>query len=75
MARDQGLFRTPTEARALTGHAAELLYKTIDTFRRHGADLDAAGKSALEAIDVELAHAHDQVLARTSSTPPTPSSW
>jgi oligopeptidase A len=29
--------------------------KTIDTFRRHGADLDPQGKARLEAIDIELA--------------------
>ena len=29
-------------------------HKTIDTFRRHGADLDPAGKKRLEEIDVEL---------------------
>ncbi|HUO33117.1 MAG TPA: M3 family metallopeptidase [Bryobacteraceae bacterium] len=43
------------EAAALTGTKRRFLTKTIDTFRRHGADLDAAGKARLEAIDVELA--------------------
>jgi oligopeptidase A len=31
------------------------LDKTLDDFRRHGAELDAAGKARLEAIDRELA--------------------
>ena len=33
---------------------ARFLKKTIDSFRRHGADLDAAGKKRLSEIDVEL---------------------
>ncbi|MGC9951364.1 MAG: M3 family metallopeptidase [Bryobacteraceae bacterium] len=43
------------EARALAGTRLRFLTKTIDTFRRHGADLDADGKARLEAIDIELA--------------------
>ncbi len=43
------------EARALTGTARRFLTKTVDNFRRHGADLDAEGKARLEAIDIELA--------------------
>ena len=43
------------EARALAGTRRRFLTKTIDTFRRHGADLDAEGKARLEAIDIELA--------------------
>ncbi len=50
----QGL-RRDREARRLTGERRRFLDKTIDTFRRHGADLDAAGKKRLEEIDVELA--------------------
>ena len=42
------------EARALAGTRRRFLTKTIETFRRHGADLDPAGKQRLEAIDVEL---------------------
>ncbi|HWB85051.1 MAG TPA: M3 family metallopeptidase [Bryobacteraceae bacterium] len=45
------------EAAALTGERKRFLDKTIDTFRRHGADLDAAGKKRLEELDVELAQA------------------
>src|SRR5438270_3913946 len=39
------------EARGLTGTRKRFLAKTIETFRRHGAELDAAGKARLEAID------------------------
>jgi oligopeptidase A len=43
------------EARALAGTRRRFLTKTVDTFRRHGADLDTEGKARLEAIDIELA--------------------
>jgi oligopeptidase A len=43
------------EAHALAGTRRRFLTKTIDTFRRHGADLDPEGKARLEAIDIELA--------------------
>ena len=33
------------------------LTKTIDSFKRHGADLDAAGKARLKEIDVALTEA------------------
>ncbi len=42
------------EAADLTGARARYLKKTIEDFRRHGADLDAGGKQRLEQIDVEL---------------------
>jgi oligopeptidase A len=42
------------EAKVLTGTRKRFLTKTIDAFRRHGAELDAAGKARLEALDVEL---------------------
>jgi oligopeptidase A len=42
-------------ARALTGTRRRYLQKTIDSFKRHGADLDPAGKARLKAIDVALA--------------------
>ncbi|MGP8247868.1 MAG: M3 family metallopeptidase [Bryobacteraceae bacterium] len=42
-------------AEALAGERRRFLTKTMDSFRRHGADLDAEGKKKLEAIDVELA--------------------
>jgi oligopeptidase A len=47
-------FASTPEASALSGERRRYLTKTVDTFRRHGADLDAAGKKRLEAIDVEL---------------------
>ena len=43
------------DALALSGTRRRFLTKTIDTFRRHGADLDPARKAKLEAIDIELA--------------------
>ncbi len=46
-------FAATGEAAALVGERRRFLEKTIDTFRRHGADLDAAGKKRLEEIDVE----------------------
>jgi oligopeptidase A len=45
------------EARALTGTMKRYLTKTIDSFKRHGADLDAPGKARLQEIDVALAEA------------------
>jgi oligopeptidase A len=47
-------FAATPEAAALSGERRRFLHKTVDTFRRHGADLDPAGKKRLEAIDVEL---------------------
>src|SRR5215467_2774417 len=35
------------EARSLTGERRRYLDKTVESFRRHGADLDAAGKKRL----------------------------
>ena len=43
------------EARALTGTMKRYLIKTIDAFKRHGAELDPAGKKRLQEIDVALA--------------------
>jgi oligopeptidase A len=42
------------EAAQLSGERRRFLHKTVDTFRRHGADLDPVGKKRLEEIDVEL---------------------
>jgi len=44
-----------TSGTSLTGVRKRNLEKTLDYFRRHGADLDASGKARLAAIDVELA--------------------
>jgi oligopeptidase A len=48
-------YESTAEAGALTGPRSRFLVKEIAYFRRHGAELDAAGKSRLEEIDVELA--------------------
>ena len=42
------------ESASLSGEHRRYLTKTLDEFRRHGAELDAAGKKQLEAIDVQL---------------------
>jgi oligopeptidase A len=47
-------FADTAEGRSVTGEQRRFLDKTIDTFRRHGADLDPAGKKKLEELDVEL---------------------
>jgi len=47
-------FAETAEAKALRGTRARFLEKTLDSFRRHGADLDDIGKKRLEEIDVEL---------------------
>ena len=43
-----------TEASQLTGTRARFLGKTLDDFRRHGAELDDAKKGELSRIDQEL---------------------
>ena len=43
------------EAKQLQGVRARFLHKTMESFRRHGAELDAEGKKAMEALDVDLA--------------------
>jgi oligopeptidase A len=43
------------EGRGLTGTMRRYLTKTIDGFKRHGAELDPAGKARLKEIDVALA--------------------
>ncbi|MCA9583609.1 MAG: M3 family peptidase, partial [Myxococcales bacterium] len=48
-------FAATDEARALEGPRARLLERTLDDFRRHGAELDAEGKARISAIDVEMA--------------------
>jgi oligopeptidase A len=47
-------YNATPEAAKLSGARSRFLHKTIETFRRHGADLDPAGKKRLEEIDVEL---------------------
>ncbi len=48
-------FAATPEAAQLKGTRARFLKKTLDEFRRSGADLDAAGKKRLMEIDIELA--------------------
>jgi oligopeptidase A len=43
------------DAKQLTGTRKRYLQKTIDSFRRHGAELDPEGKKKLAELDVELA--------------------
>ena len=50
----QSFAGTP-EAKSLTGTRLRFLTKTLDSFRRHGAELDPVGKQRLAEIDVELA--------------------
>ena len=47
-------FAATLDGKSLLGERRRFLDKTMDTFRRHGADLDPAGKKRLEEIDVEL---------------------
>src|SRR5580704_14856470 len=42
------------EGRNLTGVRKRFLEKTMDNFRRHGAELDAPGKQRIAEIDVQL---------------------
>jgi oligopeptidase A len=50
-------FAATAEGQAAAGERRRFLDKTIESFRRHGADLDPAGKKRLEEIDVELTQA------------------
>ncbi len=58
-------------AKRLTGARRRFLEKTLDDFRRQGAELDAAGKKRLAEIDVELTtlttHFAEHVLDSTNS--------
>ncbi len=47
-------YASTEDAKRLEGARLRYLTKTLDEFRRHGADLDAAGKARLKEIDVEL---------------------
>ena len=59
---DEGLWQALTsfaatpEAAALTGHRKRFLEKTIDSFRRSGAELPQDDKARLAAINTELAN-------------------
>lgn len=47
-------FAATGEAQSLSATKARFLKKTLDDFRRHGAELDEAGKKRLAEINVEL---------------------
>jgi oligopeptidase A len=47
-------YAATAEGAGLAGERRRFLAKTVDDFRRHGADLDESEKKRLEAIDVEL---------------------
>jgi oligopeptidase A len=47
-------FAETEEAKTLNGPRKRFVTKTIDSFRRHGADLDPDQKAKLAALDVEL---------------------
>ena len=47
-------FAATQEAKQLTGARERYLKKTIDSFRRNGAELDPGGKAKLQEIDIEL---------------------
>lgn len=47
-------FATTEEGKALSATRARFLKKTLDDFRRHGAELDLSGKRRLSEINVEL---------------------
>jgi oligopeptidase A len=53
--RSLGEFASSEEAARLEGSQRRYLVKTMDEFRRHGAELDSAGKRRLAEIEVELA--------------------
>jgi oligopeptidase A len=48
-------FAATDQAKSLTGTKARFLKKTVDSFKRAGADLDAAGKARLQELDIALA--------------------
>ncbi len=50
-------FSETDDAKALSGTGARFLKKTVEEFKRSGADLDPPGKARLTELDVELAKA------------------
>ncbi len=68
-------FADTEQAAALDPTRRRFLDKTLDEFRRHGADLTGEKKAELAALDRELAETDHQVRARTCWTPRPPSSW
>jgi oligopeptidase A len=47
-------FAATPEGSNLSGPRRRFMVKTMDSFRRHGAELEAGGKKRLEELDVEL---------------------
>jgi len=47
-------YEASPDAAKLTGARKRFLKKTVDSFRRHGADLEGEAKKRLEALDIEL---------------------
>ena len=47
-------YSATADAKSLEGTRQRFLKKTLDSFRRHGAELDPAGKKRMAEIDVEL---------------------
>src|SRR6202034_3343725 len=47
-------YSTTDDAASLQGTRRRFLKKSLDSFRRHGAELDPAGKKRMAEIDVEL---------------------
>jgi len=47
-------YAATADAQALTGTMKRYLTKTVDSFKRHGAELSPAGKARLKEIDVAL---------------------
>jgi oligopeptidase A len=47
-------YATTDEAKSLPPTRRRFLAKTLDSFKRHGAELDPAGKTRMAGIDVEL---------------------
>jgi oligopeptidase A len=64
-------YASTDEAKALIGAMKRYLTKTIDSFKRHGADLPPEGKARLQQIDVALTEAttkfSEHVLDSTNS--------
>ena len=65
----------PPKAARLAGERRRFLHKTIDTFRRHGADLDAGRQEAAGGDRRRADHGSPPSSPRTCWIPPTPSSW
>ena len=68
-------FSETEEAKSSRRVRARFLKKTMDSFRRSGADLDDAGKAKLQAIEVELVDRRRRNSPRTFSMRQMHLSW